>query len=298
MKVGLLVNPTSGKGRGKHIGETTDARLREEGFDVVPIIGRDGPHARELIDHELKSGIDALVAVGGDGLANIAVNALAGGQVPLGVVPAGTGNDLATGLALPTNDPGAVIDLIVTAMRNGSSRAVDAVHVIGPETDRWFACVLGSGFDSVVNETANRLRWPKGPQRYNVAIAMELPRFKPIAFEITVDGVSYSGPAMLVALGNAKSYGGGIKITPDAEMDDGLMDVCILAPVKKFEMVKTLPKARTGSHIPHPQITIVRGREVTLDAPGVVAYADGERFGPLPITCTSVAGALKILSAQ
>ena len=295
-RVGLLVNPTSGKGKGRQVGESAAAELTAAGHQVVTITGRDDAHARQLVEEALHSGLDALVAVGGDGLVNIAINAVAETSTPLGVVPAGTGNDLATGLDLPTHDPAAAIKLVLVALEQGSHRAIDAVHVNGAQTNRWFGCVLGSGFDSVVNETANRMRWPKGPQRYNLAIARELPRFKPIPFEITVDGERMDTPAMLVGLANAKSYGGGIKIAPNAIIDDGLMDVVILRPVSKLDFVKTLPKARTGTHIPHPQITIVRATTVTLSSPGVIAYADGERFGPLPITCTSVPGALQILT--
>lgn len=297
-RVGLLVNPTSGKGRGRQIGESAAAELTAHGHEVVSIVGRDDVHARQLVEEAMHSGLDSLVAVGGDGLVNIAVNALAETDVPLGVVPAGTGNDLATALELPTHDSPAAIKLILRALDQGSHRAIDAVHVTGLQTSRWFGCVLGSGFDSVVNETANRMRWPKGPQRYNLAIARELPRFKAIPFEITVDGERMDTAAMLVGLANAKSYGGGIKIAPDAIIDDGLMDVVILRPVSKLDFVKTLPKARTGTHIPHPQITILRATTVTLSSPGVVAYADGERFGPLPITCRSVPGALQVLTSR
>lgn len=294
-RIALVVNPTAGKGRGLQIGRAAQAKLTNDGYDVVAAWGDTAAGTTQQLQLAVKEGVDAVFAVGGDGLANLAVDVIAGTSIPFGLVPAGTGNDLGTALGIPTSDPAAAVAMAVEALRQGRTRPIDAVKVVGEQTDRWFACVLGAGFDSVVNERANELRWPKGPQRYNLAIALELPRFQPMDFRITIDGVSHDGPAILVALGNARSYGGGIKITPNAELDDGLIDVCILHPVSKLEMVRTLPKARTGDHVKHPQVQLLRGREVRLECDHVIAYADGERFGPLPITCTAMSGALRLL---
>ena len=296
-RIALVVNPTSGKGRGLTIGRSVHSKLTSDGFEVLPAWGTSAEETSARLHAIVNDGVEAVFAVGGDGLVNLAIDVVAGTATPVGLIPAGTGNDLAHALGLAIGKPELSLASAVEALRRRRSRPVDAVKVIGAETDRWFACVLGAGFDSVVNERANQLRWPKGPQRYNLAIAMELPRFKPIDFKVTIDGVSYDGPMMLVALGNARSYGGGIKITPDAELDDGLIDVCLLGPVSLSEFVRTLPKARSGKHVEHPQVRIIRGREVRLESEGVVAYADGERFGRLPITCTSVPGAVRLLSA-
>jgi diacylglycerol kinase (ATP) len=285
--VALLVNPTSGKGRGAAVRAAVEERLRRHGIAVRTVVGNDAAHARDLAQAAVTEGVDAVVAVGGDGMVHLAVQVVAGTATPLGIVPAGTGNDLATCLGLPL-DPAAAVD-VVTA---GSQRRIDAVRV----GERWFGCVLGAGFDSVVNERANRLRWPRGAARYDLAIALELPRFKALPFTLTLDGEEWRTDAMLVALGNATSYGAGIRITPDARLDDGLLDVCVLAPVSKLDFIRTLPKARKGEHVHHPAVTIRRARVVTLDSPGVVAYADGERMGPLPLTCETVPGAVAVFA--
>jgi diacylglycerol kinase (ATP) len=286
--VALVVNPTSGKGRGARVRGAVEERLRAGGMHVRTIVGNDGDHARDLAHAAVTEGVGALVALGGDGMVHLALQAVAGTDTPLGIVPAGTGNDLASSLGLPLDDPVAAAALIA----GGSQRKIDAVRT----GDRWFGCVLGAGFDSVVNERANRLKRPRGPRRYDIAIALELPRFKALPFVLTLDGEEWRTDAMLVAVGNAKSYGAGIRITPDAVLDDGLLDVCVLAPVGKVEFVKTLPKARTGQHVHHPAVTIKRARTVTIDSPGVVAYADGERMGPLPLTCECVPGALRVFA--
>jgi diacylglycerol kinase (ATP) len=285
--IALVVNPTSGKGRGAAVRAVVEERLRAGGAHVRTIVGDSGEHARDLSHAAVLEGVDALVALGGDGMVHLALQAVAGTETPLGIVPAGTGNDLANSLSIPA-DPVAAAALVVA----GSRRWIDAVRV----GERWFGCVLGAGFDSVVNERANRLRWPRGPARYNVAIAVELPRFRALPFVLTLDGERWETDAMLVAVGNAQSYGAGIRITPDAVLDDGLLDVCVLAPVSKLDFVRTLPKARTGAHVTHPAVTIRRAKTVTLESPGVVAYADGERMGPLPLTCVCVPGAVQVFA--
>ncbi len=287
MEYALVVNPTSGKGRGAAVRAAVEERLRQSGAGVRTIVGRDAADAADLTRRAVAEGVDALVAVGGDGMVHLALQAVAGTATPLGIVPAGTGNDLANCLRIPA-DPVAAAALIAA----GARRRIDAVRA----GDRWYGCVLGAGFDSVVNERANRLRWPRGGSRYDVAIALELPRFKPLPFVLTLDGEEWRTDAMLVAVGNAQSYGAGIRITPDALLDDGLVDVLVLAPVSKLELVKTLPRAREGEHTTHPAVTIRRARTVTLECPGVVAYADGERIGPLPLTCECVPGAVEVFA--
>jgi diacylglycerol kinase (ATP) len=286
--IALVVNPTSGRGRGGAVRSLVEERLRAGGASVRTIVGTGADDARDLCHRAVAEGIDALVAVGGDGMVHLALQAVAGTETPLGIVPAGTGNDLATCLGIP-GDPVAAAALVL----GGGRRRIDAVRV----GERWFGCVLGAGFDSVVNERANRMRWPRGGSRYDLAIALELPRFRPLPFRLTLDGEVWETDAMLVAVGNAQSYGAGLRITPDALLDDGLLDVCVLAPVSKVEFVRTLPKARTGRHVEHPAVTVRRAKNVTLESPGVVAYADGERIGPLPVTCECVPGAVQVFAA-
>lgn len=287
MDIALVVNPTSGKGRGATVRAAVEDRLRAGGAHVRTIVGRDGEHARDLSHEAVAEGVDALVAVGGDGMVHLALQAVAATETPLGIVPAGTGNDLATCLGIPAGP--AAVDLIL----GGEQRRIDAALVDGT---RWFGCVLGAGFDSVVNERANRMRWPRGASRYDLAIAAELPRFHALPFVLTLDGEEWRTDAMLVALGNAQAYGAGIRITPDAKLDDGLLDVLVLGRVSKLDFVRTLPKARKGEHVHHPAVTIKRARTVTIDSPGVVAYADGERVGPLPVTAECRAGAVHVFA--
>ena len=156
----------------------------------------------------------------------------------------------------------------------------------------WFGAILSTGFDAVVNEKANTMAWPKGPMKYNAAIAIELPRFKPRHYEITLDDRTIATEAMLIAVSNGRSYGGGMLVCPNANIVDGLFDVMVLHPVSTIEFIKVFPRVFAGSHISHPAVEIVRSRNVTIEAKAV-AYADGERIGQLPITAECIPGALR-----
>jgi diacylglycerol kinase (ATP) len=218
-RIAVLVNPTSGKGRGARAATTAISRLRELGCSVTELVGADGPDAVLLARHAVLDGYETLVAVGGDGMVHLVLQAVAGTAVELGIVAAGSGNDFAKTLGLPLHDPRAAADIIAA----GRTRVADAgrVTVPGEASPVWFACVLSSGFDSLVNERGNRMRWPRGPMRYNVATMAELRVFSPVPFSFAVDGVRTQQTAMFVAVGNASSYGGGMRICPSALIDDG-----------------------------------------------------------------------------
>jgi diacylglycerol kinase (ATP) len=291
--VALLVNPTAGKGRAAKVVAGVAGRLRSGGANVAILIGRDADDALALGRKAVTDGIDAVVALGGDGMAHLALNVVAGTNTPLGIVPAGTGNDLARSLKLPLKDPVAAAGVVADRLATGTGWAMDAVR----SGDKWWGCVLGMGFDSRVNDRANRMTWPHGKMRYNIAMLAELPGFRPLPFRITLDdGEPWETEAMLVALGNAKSYGAGMLVCPDADLTDGLLDVMVLGPVSKPELLKTFPRVFKGTHITHPAVTIRRARTVTVEADGVTGYADGEFLANLPITNECVRGAVQILA--
>ena len=297
--IALLVNPTAGKGRAAGLVARVTERLRSRGCNVAILVGHDAEDAKALARQAVADGVDALVALGGDGMVHLALNVIVETDTPLGIIPAGTGNDLANTLRLPTKDPVAAASVIADKLVDGA-RAMDAVRLTTQDLPKrppvWFGCVLGSGFDSRVNDRANRMSWPRGRMRYNVAILGELRVFKPLPFVLELDGERWETEAMLVAVGNAKSYGAGMLVTPDAEVDDGLVDIQVLGPVSKPEFLKTFPKVFKGTHVNHPAVTMKRAKVVSLSSPGVTAYADGEYVADLPIVCETVPGAVRILA--
>jgi len=284
----VLVNPTSGKGRGMREGVVAAARLREHGFVVDEMAGADAASAERVAHDAVADGYDAVVAVGGDGMLGIVLQAVAGSGTPLGLVPAGSGNDFARLLGVAPHQPAAAADVVA----RWQPRSVDAARV----GERWYAGVLSSGFDSNVNERANAMTWPKGRSRYNLAILAELRVFHALPFTLVLDGVVHNAEAMLVAVGNGSSYGGGMQVCPGAKFDDGLLEVTVLGRISKPEFLRVFPKVYKGTHVHHPAVTVHAAREVSLRAPGVVAYADGERVQPLPVDIVCVPGALTVLA--
>ncbi len=294
MRVGVVVNPTSGKNTGARVGVEALTLLRAAGAEVVDLSAADAvgalAHGRAAV---AERSVDALVVAGGDGMVHLGANLVAGTGIPLGVVAAGTGNDIARELGLPVRDAAAAVERILA----GRTRAVDAArHVTASGEERWFLGVLAAGFDAVVNERANQWRWPKGRMRYNLAIVRELPVFRPIPYALTLDGERHETEAMLVAVGNGPSYGGGMRVTPDARFDDGLLDVLVLHRLPVPEFLRVFPKVFSGGHVGHPAVEVLRARRVALEATGIVGYADGERFGPLPLEVEAVPGAVSVLA--
>ncbi len=292
-RIGVVVNPTSGRGRGAALGAAAVARLRASGSEVVDLSGDSHAHSTDNARAAVASGgIDVLAVVGGDGMAHLGVNACAGTPVALAIIAAGTGNDNARSLGLPIRQPEQAADLI----SSGTVRTIDAGRMRTADGDRWWIGVLGGGFDSVVTERAHRWSWPKGPMRYNLAVARELPVFSAIPYAIEVDGHRVETTAMLVAVGNGPAFGGGMLVLPEAKLDDGLLDVLILHEVSVLEFLRVFPRVFKGTHITHPKIEILRGKKVRLETTGIMAQADGERFHPMPIDVEVAPGALRVVA--
>ncbi len=289
-EIALLTNPSAGKGAGSRTAAIALPRLREAGFHVRELQGEDGPEALALARQAVAEGVESLVVVGGDGMVHMAVQALAGTDVNLGIIPAGTGNDVARYVDVPRKNPQAAADIVV----GSHVRTIDLAKA-GPS---YFVTVLAAGFDSKVNERANHMRWPKGQMRYNLATIAELRVFEPLHYTLEMDGEVRHLDAMLVAVGNGPSFGGGLRITHGADLEDGMLDVVIIKPMSKVELVKTYPKLYYGGHVTHPAYEHHRVRSVTLASPGIVAYADGERIGALPLTVEVVPKALRLLAPR
>jgi diacylglycerol kinase (ATP) len=283
----LLANPRAGRGRGARLAGPVREALAAAGLDVLVLAGESGRESIELAADAVAQGVAAVVAVGGDGLVHCAVQALAGTEVPLGIVPAGGGNDLAGVLGLPA-DPAAAVAVIAA----GRTRRIDLGRT---DRDSWFAGVLNAGFDSAVVARAERMRRPRGPLRYDVAAWLEMIRLRPYPMRITLDGETSERDVTLVAVGNSTRYGGGMLITPGAELDDGIFDVTVAAAMTRRHLAGLKPLVRTGRHVLDAQVSVYRAREVTLESPALTAYADGEAVGPLPVTATCVPAALTVL---
>jgi diacylglycerol kinase (ATP) len=223
------------------------------------------------------------------------LQAVAGQATGFGVVPVGTGNDFATGTGVPGQALRAA-EAIAAALRAGRDHRIDLAWIAGTgEPGRWFGTVLAAGFDAVVNERANRMRWPRGPRRYDLAILLEMVHVQPRTYALELDGADHSFTGTLVAVGNCASYGGGMRIVPAADPTDGLLDVLIAEPLGRLALARLKPRLRHGTHVTDPRVTAFRARRVHLQADDIIGYADGERIGPLPLQITCVPGAVRLL---
>lgn len=284
--IALVANPVSGKGRSAGAVSDVESRLGSGGAVVEKHVGASADESTELIRGAIAAGCDALVVMGGDGMVHLAVQELATTEVALGIIPTGTGNDVSRYLRIPRRRVLDAADVVVA----GTTRRID----LGRAGATYFVTVLAAGFDSLVNERANTMSWPRGQMRYNLATLAELRVFRPLSYTLERDGQTEQLDAMLVAVGNGPSYGGGLRMCEGAELDDGLLDVVAIRPVSKLELVKVYPRLFKGTHVTHPAYVHWQVRRVTVAAAGVAAYADGERIGELPMTIEVAPAALSV----
>ncbi len=291
--VTVLTNPAAGHGNAPHAAERAIARLHARGLDAVAIVGQDVAHARRLVRDALDGGTDALVVVGGDGVVSVGIQELACGSVPLAIIPAGTGNDHARAFGLPTDDPEAAADAVV----DGRVSTVDLGRICGADgTDRWFGTVVAAGFDSLVTDRANRMRWPRGRMRYNLAMIAELSKLRMLPFRLSFDGADpLAVDLTMAAFGNTRSYGGGMQICPAADPADGLLDITMVASPSRLRLVRLFPTVYRGTHVDLDEVSTARAAVVEVESPGIRAYADGEFACVLPAEISAVPGALRIL---
>lgn len=295
--VTLVANPAAGRGRALKSAEIAAATLRKSGMRVDMVVPESAEAAVSAARLAVSRAPDAIAACGGDGTMNVVLQAVAESTVPFAILPCGTGNDNARGLGMPVN-PVMWADAVIDSIARGRVRRVDLARARtgganGP--GHWYLGVLSTGFDSCVNERANRMDWPRGRAKYLVGIAAELRSFKPVAYSVSVDGVDHSDEGMLVCVGNGSSYGGGMRVCPAAVVYDGLLDVTWVGPLKTSTFLRVFPSVFRGSHVQNPAVRVMRGRQIRIEAEGQVAYADGERIGPVPVEISVVPDALHVL---
>ena len=261
------------------------AVLERSGATVEHLTAADGAATRRSIAAAVERGVSRIVVIGGDGIVHDAVQVLAGTDVVLGIVAYGTGNDFARALGLPVDDPVAAATAAL-----GDARRVDLIHC----DHGWVASVATCGFSARVNERANRMRVPRGPSRYTMATLALLPRLRADRLELAVDGGTPSTiEATLVAVGNTAYFGGGMQICPDAQPDDGILDVAVVGRLGRLALLRFLPTVFGGRHRDHRSMSWHRCTEVTIRG-DVELWGDGEPLGPTPVTLRAVPGALSV----
>ena len=285
----LAINPVSGKGHARNQATLAGEHFAALGKQVQIIEGRDVLDFREKFVNALDSKTpEGVVAFGGDGFVQEIIQQIVPRNIPLGVIPCGTGNDFARSLGIYQLPFIEQINLIVES----SHRPID----LGKVGDRWFAAILSSGFDALVNERANQMTWPKGPMKYNIAMLEKLIQLRAHSYRLRLDDEFIDVRATLLTVANGLSYGGGMRVCPQAKLDDGLFDVMVLGKVSRLELLKVFPKVYSGKHVGHPAVTFYRCREIEISGSGS-SFADGERVSGLPLRAVCVSQALNVWAA-
>lgn len=301
--LGVVINPAANGNRGSGPGAGVIRELTAAGHDVVDLSAESAEaatlRARAACESHDRP-LAALVVVGGDGMVHLGVNAVAGTGVGLGLVAIGSGNDFARTVGIPAHDGRAALRVLEAALERGP-RPIDVLRSEAGGAVRRTACVLSAGFDAAVNARANEYRFPPGGGKYIRGVFAELHGFRPYGFTLTIDGERRQLAGTLVAIANGPYLGGGMKIAPDARIDDGLADVVIAQGLTAWQIVRLFPRIYEGTHTQHPAVEVIRAREVVLepwaDHPMPPdAHGDGERIGPLPMTVSVEAGAVQLLA--
>ncbi|MGH2349127.1 MAG: diacylglycerol/lipid kinase family protein [bacterium] len=288
-----IVNPVSRKGRASRVWPGVRSTLEEHGVHVTEAVSERRMHAWELAAHAAIEGYDVVVSVGGDGTNHEVVNGLLSARAlrppALGLIPAGTANDLARCLRIPF-DPQAAARLLLT----GNRRRID----VGQVNDRFYATISGVGFDAEVAQLVNH--WPRyvgGTVLYIAGIVKMLATFSPVESEITIDGRTQSAKMFLLAAANTNWYAGGMFMAPHASIDDGLLAVVWAGDLGKAETLAVLPKLFSGAHLKHPKVFHTTAREVRVtSATPLAIHADGESVGTVPAHFRIIPQALEVIA--
>jgi diacylglycerol kinase (ATP) len=287
----VVVNPSAGRGKAGRLIGTVGRRLHEAGIDHEVRISSSAEDLERRAREAAEEGTKVVAALGGDGSVGLAANGLLGTGAALAILPSGTADDFASSIGIRK------LDAAVRAIADANIVPIDVVRVTAGATTRHYVALAGCGFDSEVNEAANAMRIKLGGTgTYVAALVKTLSRFTPAAFRIELDDEVVEGPHMLVVVGNSISYGGGMKVTPDASIVDGVLDVCLLRAMSKTAFVRAFPRVFRGTHVSHPAVRMARARRVKIEADRrVMVYADGERVGPAPAVFEVLPGALPVI---
>jgi YegS/Rv2252/BmrU family lipid kinase len=288
MKLKMIFNPMAGRGRArKQIGRAL-AYLRERGADVDCVPSASPADLTRIAAESSREDWDRVVVCGGDGSLHLAVREFDLQRGTLALLPLGSGDDFAHVAGIPRSVIPACDAILFGRVREVDVATANGLRYLG---------VAGLGFDSEVAEYANEnAKFLRGSLVYLYSIFRVLPRFTPRQVHMTTAAGTSAQEIMFACVGNSRQYGGGIRITPDAQIDDGLLDVCVVHKTSRAQLLKTLPRAYTGSHVKSPFVETSRGTQFTFESEHPMeVYADGERLTRTPVTFALAEGKLRIV---
>ena len=291
---GAVINPMAARGRGRRTAARVLREFARRGVPVEVIVGESVQHSRDLVRRRAEQGLRGLVLIGGDGLIGLLLQEPSVRALPIGIIPAGSGNDFARQLQIPRNPRSAVQRLLTT---EAAPRRIDLGCISTPLTpEHWFAGGLSVGFDARVNSRANRVRLPLGPLRYFIGLFAELIHLRPLDITVTRDGQTQKFRGLLASVMNIRTLGGGIPISPESDVEDGALDLIEVSSVVRRRFLSVLGVLARGRHGSLPEVRMSRVESVTIDAGDEIAYADGDEVGTGPFEVRVAPGALTVLA--
>ncbi len=284
----MIVNPAAGGGRAGRALAGVKAALGEHGLEYRVAPTGSLAHARELA-RAAAAGGEVAVALGGDGLIGAVAGALRGPSGVFGMLPGGRGNDFARVLGIPL-DPRAACRVLA----EGVERQLD----LGEANGKTFISIASCGFDSDANRIANETKLVRGSLVYSYGALRALINWKPATFTLRVDGGEpHTLTGYTIAAANAGTYGGGMRMAPEASLEDGLLDVVMVEHMPKLRFVRLLPSVFKGEHVRRPEVHVMRGAEIEIDADRpFTLYADGDPVAELPVTVRALPGAVRAIT--
>lgn len=305
--IGVVVNPAAGNGRGRRAGRPVIDQLRAAGAEVLDLSGASYAQARAHA-RAAQPDLRALVVVGGDGMVHLGLDAVAGTDTPMGIVPVGSGNDFAVAAGL---DPHRRIDVDRMLAGIDDPTPVDALRLHWSDgRPTWVGGAVSVGIDAAVNVRANSYRWPRTSLKYVRAMIAEVAQARSYGYRVVMDDdIVWEHAGVLAFAANIPHIGGGIRVAPLAEFTDGLIDVVVARSLSRLQILAILPKLYRGRHLDHPAVEHFRARRVRIEVSaglpaGEVAHrlgvppaihGDGELLGDLPVTIEVVPGAARLL---
>ncbi|MDG2496620.1 MAG: diacylglycerol kinase family lipid kinase [Aquiluna sp.] len=293
--LGIIINPAANRGRAKVVGEKVFEHFAKAGVAVINLSASSSAEAETKANQLIQSQeISAVIAVGGDGTSQLGAGIAIPNQIPLGLIPAGSGNDQFRQLNIDLKDIETACDNIISSL--GNPRRVDAMKVSLDNRELWSLGSISAGFDALCATRANDLKWPKGPNSYIAAMLLELPRFESIEYHLDIDGEKRVVDAMLCGVANVKNFGGGMMISPDSDITDGELEVFILHKVTRAKLLRIFPTVYKGNHVKFSEIEIFKARSIRISNDQFPVTCDGELVGNAPFAVEVHPGACQLLS--
>jgi diacylglycerol kinase (ATP) len=293
LPLGLVINPAAALGRGRRVALRVQRALAALGVPSTVISAASAAECQTAVGAAAEAGLRGLILVGGDGLIGTVLQVEQARALPIGIVPAGSGNDFARQFRLSRHPVRAVERILAAEAR---PRAVDLGIAAHPDGEHWFAGGLSVGFDAAINRRANAIRLPLGPMRYQLALLAELLLLRPRPFVVSWPGTLRPFSGLLATAMNIRTLGGGIPLAPNADAADGRFELVLVTECSRLRLFSVLGRLARGRHERLPEVTIVRTQTVRIEAGDEAAYADGERVGTGPFEARIAPGALRLLA--